>query len=197
MINIAELLEKYKIPIGLGLLGIVLMIGGLVLSSGARPGQSSQDFPKESIVSAGKVTVDVSGAVATPGVYQLGTDARVEDAIRAAGGLNDKANAEYISKSLNMAQKLTDGVKLYIPFEGDPTVPVISGSAGAVSGIRTSGIISINSASQAELEALPGIGPVTASKIISGRPYGKIEDLLNQKIVGKAVFEKIKDNISI
>ena len=70
---------------------------------------------------------------------------------------------------------------------------------GIVAGIKNSnsGGVNINSANQAELEALPGIGPVTASKIISGRPYGKVSDLLDQKIIPKTTFEKIKDSLVI
>ena len=55
--------------------------------------------------------------------------------------------------------------------------------------------VNLNTATQPELEALPGIGPVTASKIISDRPYQQVEDLLNKKVVSKAIFEKIKDSL--
>ena len=58
-------------------------------------------------------------------------------------------------------------------------------------------MVSVNSASQSELESLPGIGPVTAGKIIDGRPYNQVEELLERKIVGKATFEKIKNLISL
>jgi competence protein ComEA len=195
MLNIADLLDKFKIPIGIGLVGLVLIIGGLA-TGGSVTKPKTQEFPKESLVQSQKlIAIDVSGAVVTPGVYKLAEDGRVEDAIKAAGGLSEKANEGYVSKSLNMAQKLSDGVKIYIPFEGERvSAQVITGVAA---GANASSGVSINSSTQAELEGLPGIGPVTASKIISGRPYQKVEDLLGQKIVPKATFEKIKDSLAL
>ena len=193
MPNIAETLDKFKIPLALGLIGVVLIIGGMVFSSPA----NKAEFPKESLVESQKlIAVDVSGAVVNPGVYKLSSEARVEDAIKAAGGLAEQASGEYVSKSLNMAQMVSDGGKIYIPFAGDSTPP--SGFVGQGKMVGTSAsMVNVNIGTQAELEALPGIGPVTASKIISGRPYGKVEDLLNQKIVGKAVFEKIKGSLTL
>src|SRR3989338_1061661 len=188
-----EILDKFKIPIGLSLVGIILITGGLLLGS-KKDMSPKEDFPKESLVSS-QITVDVSGAVVNPGVYKLEAESRVEDAIKAAGGLAEQASGEYVSKSLNLAQKISDGVKIYIPYQGEK----ISGQAsvGIVAGVKSDSGVNINSSTQAELEALPGIGPVTASKIISGRPYGKVSDLLDQKIVPKATFEKIKDSLSL
>ena len=94
-----------------------------------------------------------------------------------------------------MAQKLSDGGKVYIPYQGDPTPPSGYAGQGNVAGSVVNPNVNINTGTQAELEALPGIGPVTASKIISGRPYSQINDLLDQNIIGKAVFEKIKGNL--
>jgi len=186
-----ENLEKFKIPIGLSLVGVVLIIGGFILSGSNR--QSYKDFPSESIVNQKKISVDVSGGINAPGVYKLDSAARVEDAIKAAGGISESANEEYVSKYLNLAQKLSDGMKIYVPFEGDSVL--VSGGQAVVAGTGTQ--VNINMASQSELEALPGIGPVTAAKIISGRPYQKIEDLLNQKIVSKSTFEKIKTSVVV
>lgn len=196
-VDINEIINKYKIPGTLGLVGVVLIAGGLFLSSSGKKPEAVIQFPKESVVENQKIMIDVSGAVINPGVYQLDSEKRVEDAIKAAGGLSDNANAEYISKYLNMAQKIADGMKIYVPFQGDPTPPLVSGSAGQVAGVKTNGSVNINTGSQAELEALPGIGPVTASKIISGRPYQKVDDLLSQKIVSKTIFDKIKDSLAI
>ncbi len=90
-----------------------------------------------------------------------------------------------------MAQKVSDGSKVYVPAEGEQAGGTVTG--GTVAGASVQATVNINTATQAELEALPGIGPVTASKIISDRQYQGIEDLLNRKVVSKAVFEKIKD----
>lgn len=192
-----EILDKFKIPIALSLVGIVLIIGGLVSSSVAK---KPTEYPKESLINGTKqIKVDVSGAVNNPGVYTLSDGSRIEQAVEAAGGIKQGANLEFISKNINLAQKLLDGVKIYIPFAGDPTSSGFAGLAGqgSVSGISTSGQININSASQSELEALSGIGPVTASKIVAGRPYSSPEELLDKKILGKAVFEKIKSTITV
>ncbi len=181
-------IEQFKIPIGLSLVGVVLIIGGMVASGLTKP---KVEYPKESIVSSQKkISVDVSGAVVSPGVYQLDESARIENAISVAGGLSETANGEYVSKYLNMAQKLSDGMKIYVPKVGE-TVTVSNQSLPAGRQVN------INTATQAELEALPGIGVVTASKIISGRPYSKIEDILILKLVSKSVFDKIKDSLTI
>lgn len=187
-----ELIDKFKIPFALSLVGIVLIVGGSLFSK-----NQPKSFPKESIVQDKTIQVDVSGAVNNPGVYSLPEGSRVEDAVRAAGSVSLDANQEYVSKSLNLAQKISDGSKIYIPSEGE-LAPVGAGQGGVVSGASTiAGPININTGTQAELESLPGIGPVTASKIINSRPYSSVEDLLNQKVVGKAVFEKIKDSIVV
>ena len=190
--NFLGKLEKFKLPIALSILGIVLIVGG-IFASGLNQTRKVQ-FPKESLVEESQkmISVDVSGAVNKPGVYQLMMGSRIEEAIAAAGGFAQTANGEYISKYLNMAQKLSDGSKVYVPFEGETTG---SQSSAAVVGVQSK--ININTASQSELESLSGIGSGRASKIISDRPYQKIEDLLDKKIVGKSVFEQIKDSIVV
>ncbi len=190
--NLLANIEKFKLPIALSILGLVLIMGGIFASGLSK--QKPKEYPKESLVDSQKmISVDVSGAVKNPGVYQLKDGSRIEDSIKASGGFADNANQEYISKYLNMAQKLSDGSKVYIPQEGDPTSP--GGFAGQGQGAGAQSKININTAVQSEIEALPGIGPVTASKIISGRPYQQMEDLLNKKVVSKSVFEKIKDQL--
>ncbi len=189
-----EMLEKFKLPIALGLMGIVLIVGG-VFVSGLSKAKPKEAFPKESLVSQAQktISVDVSGAVNKPGVYKLTEGNIIQDAIAAAGGFAETANKEYISKYLNMAQKLSDGSKVYVPTEGEAMTTIQS--TGVVAGLSTQAKVNINTATQPELEALAGIGPVTASKIISDRPYQTIDDLTAKKIVSKAVFEKIKDQI--
>ena len=188
--NLLVILEKFKLPIALCVLGIVLIIGG-IFASGIN--KKPKEFPKESLVQTVKmISVDVSGAVNKPGVYLLKDGLRIEEAITAAGGFADTANKEYISKYLNLAQKLSDGSKVYVPTEGEQ----ISGSQGGAGAMTNNqGKVNINTSSQSEIEGLPGIGPVTAGKIIAERPYQQIEDLLNKKVLSKAVFEKIKDQL--
>lgn len=138
--------------------------------------------------------VDISGAVEKPGVYGLKSDSRIQDALISAGGLSADADRDFVSKNLNLAQKLSDGAKIYIPKIGEsaswrtssPNSPTAPNS-----------LINLNSSSQQDLESLPGIGPASSQKIISNRPYQSIDDLLSKKIVGKSVFEKIKDKITV
>jgi competence protein ComEA len=197
--NLNEVLDKYKIPIALSLVGLVLIIGGTFSSglfenftqaSKKASTLKSSDFPKESLVS--NIKVDVSGAVNRPAVYSLHNNARVEDAIKLAGGFVSSASAEFVAKSLNLSAKLTDGQKLYVPYEGETVLGISSGS-----NLGTNAKIGLNSASSAQLEDLPGVGPATAAKIINGRPFAEINDLLTKKAVSRSVFEKIKDSVDL
>lgn len=146
-----------------------------------------------------EIVVDVSGAVESPGVYVLDSAARLKDALKVAGGLSVNADRDYVSKSLNLASKLHDGLKIYIPRVGEESVPTASFNTESSMGVLSisSEFISINSASQAELEELPGIGPVTAQKIINSRPYSSLEELVSKKSVGQSLFGKIKDQINL
>lgn len=195
------MLARYKLPLAMGLIGAVLLTGG-TLSSGLlsktfvksnASGFKSSQVPAGSLVnSAGGGAVDVSGAVKNPGVYYLPAESRVEEAIAAAGGVTNEADVVFLSKSLNLAQKITDGMKIYIPVSGEK-------GATAVLGAAESGptVVSINGATPEELDTLPGVGAVTAQKIIDNRPYGSIEDLLTKKVVSRSVYDKIKDRMSI
>lgn len=138
-----------------------------------------------------QIVVDIDGAVAKPGVYKLNANSRVNDAINSAGGLTDKADRSKI----NLAAKVTDGQKIYVAKVGESSTS--TGSTKGTKSMESSGLVSINSASQAELEDLPGIGPVTAGKIIGNRPFSSPDELLSKKVVNKSTFEKIKDLISI
>lgn len=174
-----------KIPLILCLIGVVLIFGGMFISNAPK----TKTFPQESIIKQGPgLKIDISGAVLDPGVYEMGDQDRIEDLIQKAGGLREEANQEYISKHLNLAQKVVDGSKVYIPFEDEEFILAAESSSGKVN---------INTASNGSLENLSGIGVVTASKIVAGRPYSSIEDLVKKKIIGKSLFEKIKDHIIV
>ncbi len=199
--RINELLNQYKIPIALSLVGLVLIIGGIFSSGLFKHTSQKISYPQESIVQAANtasIKVDISGAVVSPGVYSASSTDRIEDLIKKAGGFLDIANHEYISKNLNLAQKIVDGQKVYIPFANEK-IPV----GGQVAGISTSisssssSKIGLNSATQAQLEELPSVGAVTAQKIISKRPYQSIDELLIKKALGKATFEKVKDLVDL
>ena len=197
-------LNEFKLPIGLLLVGGVLLIGGLFSSNLIQKKEEPKNFPKESIVTESQLTdvkIDVSGAVNNPGVFTLNKESRIEDAIKLAGGFNENASKEYISKRLNLSQKISDGLKIYIPFEGDTSAGSgqggVSGGIGEVAGVSAQGKIGINSADQASLETLPGIGAVTAKKIIDNRPYASLEELLSKKAVSKSVYTKILELVDL
>ena len=143
-----------------------------------------------------KIFVDVAGEVKKPGVYELAEGARIKDALLAAGGLTDKASRQYLDQKINLAQKITDGAKLYFPAEGEIKNVTDGVVLNQEESSGTSGI-SINSASQSELESLPKIGPVTAKKIIDGRPYSALEELVSKKIISQSLFDAISHSISI
>lgn len=192
-----DFLQQFKIPIALSFVGLILIIGGL-FSSGFLKTQTkltADQFPKESIIDSESnfIKVDISGAVKSPGVYSLTSSDRVEDLVKAAGGFESSASAEYVSKQLNLSQKISDGQKVYIPFEGESYQPTM------VADISTTGLkfVGLNTASSKELEGLPGIGEVTAGKIISKRPYKSVEELVTRKVIGKSVYEKIKDLVNV
>jgi len=191
--NTLKFLKKNLLLVILVLGGVLMLIVG-TLQFFSKSSDSGIEFVAvESEVEAGKIFVDISGAVNETGVYEFSQNQRISDAIKAAGGLAQDANTEYIDKNVNQAQKLTDGMKLYFPFEDEQVSTVLGSSSESES---TGGLININSASKSQLESLPKIGPVTAEKIIAGRPYNGVEDLLIRKVVGNSVFEQIKDLIT-
>lgn len=164
---------------------------GIVIEKAESASQETERTKGEEIV------VDVEGAVENPGIYRLSIDARQQDALIAAGGMSKSADRPLVAKTLNMAAKLSDGMKIYIPRMGEVPAPVVNTAGQVVAGTSTSTGISINSASASELDSLPGVGPVTSDKIIKNRPYSSLEELTSKKAVTKATFEKIKDQISL
>jgi competence protein ComEA len=145
----------------------------------------------------GPLRVDVAGEVLQPAVVELPAGSIVQDAIRAAGGFTDVANRDII----NLAQPLADGNRVYVPAQGEPaSPPVVSGEP--TGGIPAAGaLININTASQQELEELPGIGPVTAASIIDYRqangPFTTPEDVTLVSGIGEGKLAQIKDLITV
>lgn len=186
------------------LLVVLLFAVGLILVSYgffeyAKPQEKSIEFGTEETKGASTtnqiqktILVDIQGAVVKPGVYELEDGSRIKDIIEASGGLSSDVNYDYVARTVNQAQKLTDGQKIYIPFSDDDVSNLsIVGSKSA------EGLIGINSASKSKLEELPRIGPITADKIISGRPYSSLEDLVSKNIVSQKVYDEISPLIDI
>lgn len=155
------------------------------------------------------IYVHVSGAVASPGVYSLAAGARVVDAVELAGPL-----PEADIQALNLAAPLIDGQKIVVPRAGEapagtgvsgpglggPVAPGLAGG-GQLAFPGTGSKVNINTASQAELETLPGIGPSLAQRIIDYRtrngPFRAPEDLKNVSGIGDKRFEQLKDLITV
>ncbi len=192
-------LQKYWLPLTLALLGLIYIVYGLIGFIGGankKPQAAVFSSNEKETQSKPQIAVDIEGAVISPGVYKLPEDSRIKDALAKAGGLSQKADRNWVAKNLNLAGKLTDSAKIYIPEAGESAVSQASSQTNTNTGIQTTGLININSASVSELDTLPGIGPATAEKIINGRPYASIQELVSKKIVTASVFEKIKVKIT-
>ncbi len=152
--------------------------------------KETQPAEEEGIGSA--IYVDIGGAVKNPGLYELEKGARVKDGITAAGGIVGNADTSQI----NLAKKLNDEEKLYIPKAGEQ-VPVVA--TGGPSPAQT-GPVSIQNGSKDDLMRLPGIGEKTADKIIEYRtahPFTALEDLKEVPGIGEKTFESLKNNIQL
>lgn len=141
------------------------------------------------------IVVHVTGAVPRPGVYALPEGARVQDAISAAGGFLAEAD----KTGINLARVLEDGEQLDIPFTEGASIVLPTPRAEVIT--TNTELININTASQFELETLPGIGPTTAQKIIEYReangPFAATEDIVNVSGIGPGTYERIKDLITV
>lgn len=166
------------------------------------PGGPATTVPVELVVQA-------SGAVVHPGVYRLPADARVDDVVRSAGGLAPEADGDRV----NLAAPLLDGERVWIPRRGELTAPVVVAGAAGGGGARAGGaggatdkgggttsatpaVVDLNSATATELEALPGVGPATATAIVSYREehgrFTSVDDLLEVRGIGDAKLEQIR-----
>jgi len=200
--DLQKFLLENRLSLLFALLGLVALLIGIFLWKGNFLSQDRIEVLESATQGqeAGFVAVEVAGQIINPGVYKLTKGARVDDALIAAGGLASEADREWVEKNLNRAAKLTDGQKIYIPVINQQSQMVSANSLGVYQSSipgRGSGLVDINSATQFELEALPGIGPVYAQKIIEQRPYSNIEELHSRKIIPVSTFNKMKDQISV
>ena len=192
--RISPFIKQNFLVLASGLVGLIFFMYGLISLFSEANSSEEIIFKSESDTSidknAVKIKVDVQGEVLNPGVYSLSLDSRIQDALVAAGGMAEVADRVWVSKNLNLAQKLVDGSKIYIPKTGEG----LGGGSGVENGLK--GKININFADSKELESLPGVGPVTAQTIIDNRPYSSIEELISKKVIGEKVFGDIKEKIT-
>ena len=144
--------------------------------------------------SPGRLAVHVAGHVRHPGLVRLPAGSRVQDAIRAAGGATAGADLD----AVNLARKLTDGEQVLIPGPGDPPPPLPAG-AGAAPGAPAAPL-DLNTATVEQLDTLPGVGEVTAGRIVayrSAHPFTTVDELLEVPGIGQRRFDQLKDLVTV
>lgn len=146
------------------------------------------------------LVVHVAGAVVSPGVVHLSAGTRVADALAAAGGLRAEADLERI----NLAAPLNDGSRLYVPAIGQQIIPQPVAGAGAASGSSAGSVgapVDLNSATEAQLDGLPGVGPATAAAIVAYRDsngrFVSVDELDEVRGIGPARLEQLRDLVVV
>ena len=209
---IIEKIKEYKIIVictGLGLL-----VGGFFLlkptpqtpvketnlqaevAAVSKDSVSENEVKKEEPVEQDLITVDVKGAVKSPGIYDLPVGSRVNDAVQKAGGLTEQAD----SKSLNLAQKVSDEALVYVPTKGEESASQQSGS-GAPSSTSKDKKVNLNKASLEELKQVKGLGGKRAQDIIDHREangkFKSVDELKKVSGIGAKTIEKLKDYVTV
>ena len=212
MEELIEKIKEYKIIVICASLGLVL--GGFFLLNPARqtPAKESDlqtevaaiskdstdekedKNQKEEVVEQDLITVDVKGAVKSPGIYDLPVGSRVNDAVQKAGGLIDNAD----SKSINLAQKISDEALVYVPTKEEAANQESYSNA---TGNKESKKVNINKASLEELKQVKGLGAKRAQDIIDHREsngkFKSVDDLKKVSGIGTKTIEKLKEYVTV
>jgi competence protein ComEA len=151
------------------------------------------------------LVVEVGGAVARPGVYRLPAGSRVTDAIAAAGGFGARVDAGLADRQLNLAAAVRDGDEIHVPARGEQGTSGGQASGGRAGGTSVAGgttptAIDLNTATPEQLDTLPGVGPVTAAKIVAARQersFSSVDDLGTRKVLGPAALDKIRALVTV
>ncbi|TML44940.1 MAG: ComEA family DNA-binding protein [Actinobacteria bacterium] len=194
-------LSRRRILVAAGCLALLLLVGSKLL---ARPQTSAAlappaAAPTETAAAAPTVVVvDVVGAVRRPGLYRLAQGARIADAVSRAGGATQKADLALI----NLAAPLADGEQVVVPRRGSAALGAPAGPAGSSSssGTPPTGPVHLNTATLEQLDSLPGIGPVTAQKILDYRQkhgaFTSVDELDAVPGIGPARLDQLKDLVA-
>jgi competence protein ComEA len=189
----------YILAFGVGSDGTVVVDGGVPLGS---PATGVETAARTDASAPAELVVEIVGAVVRPGVYRVPPGSRIGDLVDIAGGYGARVDADRASRELNLAALLRDGEQVRVPSRDDEPgsagqpAPTATGAGGGDPG----GPVDLNRATSAELEALPGIGPVTAGKILAARdeqPFANVDELRGRKLVGEKTFAAIKDLVVV
>ena len=198
--------------LGLAVVGAYLALtagpatgSGLAVSSSPAYLDVSTNEPLAIATPAAEVVVDVQGAVVEAGLHHLPSGSRVGDAIRAAGGYSAAVDITAAATQLNLAALLTDGAKVHVPARGETPAAVVDvprepGALGPGDTGTTGGMIDLNTASADQLDSLPGVGEVTAAKIIAAReeaPFTSVDELQTRDVLGPSTFEKVRSLVTV
>lgn len=153
--------------------------------------EEKEESPEQDLI-----TVDVKGAVKSPGIYDLPAGSRVHDAVQKAGGLTDEAD----SKSLNLAQKISDEALVYVPTKGEEVTSQQTGSGTSPSTSKDKKV-NLNKASLEELKQVKGLGGKRAQDIIDHREangkFKSVDELKKVSGIGAKTIEKLKDYVTV
>ena len=149
---------------------------------------------KEEVVEQDLITVDVKGAVKSPGIYDLPVGSRINDAVQKAGGLTDNAD----SKSINLAQRISDEALVYVPTKEEATSQEAYSNA---SNTKENKKVNLNKASLEELKQVKGLGAKRAQDIIDHREsngnFKSVDDLKKVSGIGAKTIEKLKEYVTV
>ncbi|MGO0106979.1 helix-hairpin-helix domain-containing protein [Streptococcus suis] len=211
-----EMLKEYKWQIALPAVAGLLMAMFLIFSQSAKSDQTGlTDFPQTEQTSSSQeqteetsteaseeptqLVVDVKGAVAKPGLYTLEADARVNDAVEAAGGLTSQADP----KSINLAQKLSDEAVVYVASKDENISVVTSTTASSAMSQdeKNTSLVNLNTATETDLQTISGIGAKRAADIIAYREanggFKSVDDLNNVSGIGDKTMESIRPYVTV
>lgn len=164
-----------------------------VIATGSPLPGASPSASTAGVAPAKEIVVDVQGKVRRPGVVRLPEGARVLDALKAAGGVRPGVP----TSSLNLAQPLSDGEQVVL----EPGPAVGNGGAAASGGASSGGVVNLNTATLADLDGLPGVGPVLAQRILDWREehgrFTTVEELQEVPGIGPSTFNDLKDKVRV
>jgi len=199
MEKILKKLKKYRVEaVILGIAFVIAVASGVVYLKTYQ--DDNEELIETSPTSPTAIFVDISGAVNKPDSYEASNGIRLKEIVKKAGGLSEAADKNFFARNFNLAKVVTDQEKIYIPSVWEVSNGYFSENQQTLDYVLPTNnqtLININSAPIDELDTLPGVGKVTAQKIVDNRPFGALEELLDKKIVNKTVFENIKDLIII